>query len=46
MDDLPQQLLIENYPVNVELLDNRTGEIIADAILISISDIMGKIMIK
>lgn len=32
MDDLPQQFLIENYPVNVELLDNRTGEITADAI--------------
>ena len=37
---MPQDLMIENYPINVELLENKTGEIAAVAYLLYIAEIV------
>ena len=37
MEDLPQECLVENSSINVEFLENKTGEITAEAYMISIS---------
>ena len=34
--DLPQEFLLENYSMNVEFVENKTGEITAGAYLLSI----------
>ena len=38
MEDLPQETFLENSSINVEFLDNRTGEITAGAYLLSITE--------
>ena len=40
MEDLPQEFLLENYSMNVEFLENKTGEITIGAYLLSISEIV------
>ena len=40
VEDLPQEFLLENYSMNVELLENKTGEIITEAYLLSIAEIV------
>ena len=40
VEDLPKEFMIENYLVNVELLENKTGEITAGAYLLSIAEIV------
>ena len=40
VEDLPQELMIENCLINVELLENKTGEITAGAYLLSIAEIV------
>ena len=42
VEDLPPQFFIENHPMNVEFLENRTGEITAGAYMISITDIVSR----
>ena len=39
-EDLPQEFMIENCPINVELLGNKTGEITARAYLLSFTEIV------
>ena len=36
VEDLPQEFLLENYSMNVEFVENKTGEITAGAYLLSI----------
>ena len=38
MEDLPQGFLVENSSINVEFLENKTGEITTGAYLIPISE--------
>ena len=40
MEDMPQEFFIENSSINVEFLNIRTGEIIAGAYLVSITEIV------
>ena len=40
MEDLPQTFFIENSSINVEFLNNKTGEITAGAYLVSITEIV------
>ena len=40
MEDLPQEFLLENYSMNVEFLENKTGEITAGTYLLSIAEIV------
>ena len=40
IEDLPQDLLIENVATNVEFLENKSGEMTAEAYLISITEIV------
>ena len=40
VEDLPQEFMIKNCPINVELLVNKTGEITAGAYLLSIAGIV------
>ena len=40
MEDLPQEFFIENSSINVEFLNNRTGEITTGAYLVSITEIV------
>ena len=40
MEDLPQKFFIENSSINVEFLNNKTGEITAGAYLVSITEIV------
>ena len=40
IEDLPQEFYIENSVINVEFLNNRTGEITAGAYLVSITEIV------
>ena len=42
VEDLPHKFMIENYLINVELLENKTGEITAGAYLLSITEIVNK----
>ena len=39
MEVLPQEFKIENCPINVELLQNKTGETKAGAYLLSLAEI-------
>ena len=39
MEDLPQEFLIENCFINVEFLENKTGEVTAGLYLLSIAEI-------
>ena len=39
MEDLPQEFMIENCPINVEFLENKTGEITAGTYLLSFAEI-------
>ena len=43
MDKLPQKLLVGNSFINVEFLENKTGEITAGACLISILEIVNSV---
>ena len=38
--DLPQEFVIENCSINVESLENKTGEVTAGAYLLSIVEIV------
>ena len=40
MEVLPQEFKIENCPINVELLQNKTGETKAGAYLLSLAEIV------
>ena len=40
IEDLPQDCFIENSSINIEVLNNRTGEITAGAYPVSISEIV------
>ena len=40
MEDLAQEFMTKNCPINIELLENKTGEIIAGAYLLSIAEIV------
>ena len=40
MEDLPQEFFVEITSINMEFLENKTGEITAGAYLISISEIL------
>ena len=40
VEDLPQEFMIANCPINVELLESKTGEITAVAYLLSIAEIV------
>ena len=40
VEDLPQELIIENFLINIKLLENKTGEITAGAYLLSITEIV------
>ena len=40
MEDLPQEFFIKNLSINEEFLNNRTGEIIAGAYFVSITEIV------
>ena len=40
MEDLPQEFFIENSAINVEFLNNRTGEKTVGAYLVSITEIV------
>ena len=40
MEDLPQEFFIGDSAINVEFLNNRTGEITAGAYLVSITEIV------
>ena len=42
VEDLPQELIIENFLINIKLLENKTGEITAGAYLLSITEIVNK----
>ena len=42
-EDLPQEFLVENSSINVEFLENKTGEITAETYMISISEIVNGI---
>ena len=44
MEDRPQDLLIENCFINVEFLENETGEITAGACLLSIAEIKNSVL--
>ena len=37
VEDLPQEFLLENYFMNVEFVENKTGEITAGTYLLSIA---------
>ena len=37
MEDIPQEFLVEKFSINVEFLENKTGEIKAGAYLIFMS---------
>ena len=39
MEDLPQEFMIGNCSINVEFLENKTGEITAGAYLLSFAEI-------
>ena len=39
MEDLPEEFMIENCPINVEFLENKTGEITAGTYLLSFAEI-------
>ena len=39
MEDLPQEFMIENCPINVEFLENKTGEITVGTYLLSFAEI-------
>ena len=39
MEDLPQEFLIENCFINVEFLENKTGEVTAGLYLLPIAEI-------
>ena len=40
VEDLPQEFLLENYSMNVEFLENKTGEITAGSYMLSIAEIV------
>ena len=40
VEDLPQEFLLENYSMNVEFLENKTGEITAGSHMLSIAEIV------
>ena len=40
VEDLPQEFLLENYSMNVEILENKTGEITTEAYLLSTAEIV------
>ena len=40
MEDLLQEFFLENLAINIEFLDNRTGEITAGKCLVSITEIV------
>ena len=40
MEDLPQEFMIKNCQINVELLENKTGEITTGWYLLSIAEIL------
>ena len=42
-EDLPQEFLVENSSINVEFLENKTGEITAETYMISVSEIVNGI---
>ena len=43
MEDLPHEFLVENSSINVEYLENKTGEITAGVYLISLSEIVNRV---
>ena len=43
IEDLPQEFLIENSLINVQFLENKTGEITAGAYLLSIAEIVNSV---
>ena len=43
IEDLPQEILIEGFAVNVQFLENKTGEIIAVGYLRSIVEFVGTV---
>ena len=43
VEDLTQELFIENLSINVEFLNNRTGEITPGAYLVSVTEIVSEI---
>ena len=43
IEDLPQEFLIENSLINVQFLENKTGEITAGAYLLSIAKIVNSV---
>lgn len=43
IEDLPQEVLIEGFAVNVQFLENKTGEIIAVGYLRSIVEFVGTV---
>ena len=40
MEDLPQEFFIKNYSINVQFLNNRTGNKTAGAYLVSLNEIV------
>ena len=46
VDDLPQNCKIEDVSLNLDYLQNKTGEIVFNAYLISISEIASSSMSK
>ena len=40
MEDLPQEFLLKNYSMDVEFLENKTGEIRVEAYLLSVAEIV------
>ena len=43
MEDLPQEFSVENCSINVEFLENKTGEITAGAYLLSVVEIRNSV---
>ena len=40
MEDLPQELMVESFSINLEFLENKTREVTVRVYLISISEIV------
>ena len=43
MEDLPEEFSVENCSINVEFLENKTGEITAGAYLLSVVEIRNSV---
>lgn len=43
IEDLPKEFFIDHYSINVEFLDNKTGEITAGEYLVSITEIKNSV---